>query len=110
MTIDASPIVDPPEDHQPGLAELSAISILNKQWDAITIEQRGPDGTELLGILAFYACPICFAVVPPPQTNPETGAYVKHFPQEHALRHVKEARDWDYVNQVIAGIRTADAE
>lgn len=35
-------------------------------WRSVSIEHRGPDGTEVLAMLVFMACPLCGAVVPPP--------------------------------------------
>lgn len=90
-------------EHEPGLAELSTVSVLNNEWQAISIEQRGPDGTEVIGMVIFYSCPVCNAVVAPP-----AGGI--NFPQEHAEWHVKQARDWDHVNTVIATFQQAGTE
>jgi hypothetical protein len=104
------PPVDPeaieaPEDHQPGISELSVISVLNSEWPTISVEQRGPDGTEVIGMVLFHACPLCNAVVPLP--NPETG---HHFPHVHAMFHVKQARDFDVLNRVLQAAAAAEAD
>lgn len=40
--------------------------LLHTAWRSVSIEHRGPDGTEVLAMLIFMVCPLCGAVVPPP--------------------------------------------
>lgn len=93
---DESP--ESPEQPEIGLAELSVLSVIQKEWKTVSIEQRGPDGTEVLGLLIFYVCPICFAVVPAPLRGDETI----EFHVEHSGWHRKQARDFDVLNRLIA--------
>lgn len=91
------PIEDQPtaeEEHSPGIAELSTLSRLRSDWKPISIQQLGPDGTEVLGMVLFYACPICSAVVAPPIEGNE-------FPREHAGFHIQQARDFDVLNTLL---------
>lgn len=97
--------LDAPADHQPGIAELSAISVLNNEWPTISIEQTGPDGTETIGMVLFHSCPICHAVVPLPDER-EGGM---HFPRSHAMFHIKQARDFDVLNGLLAKIAESEA-
>lgn len=83
-----------------GLAELSTISVLNKDWQGLTIDLTGPDGSEIIGRLVFLNCPLCSGVVAPaiPATDEYPG---RDFAMEHAAYHVKQAQDWDHVNQIV---------
>lgn len=95
---DAQPDTAPGEVDQfmPGPAELSVTSVLNNQWAALNIEQRGPDGSEVVMLLAFYACPLCNAVVAPPIPDGTD------FGLEHSKWHIKQARDLDVINAVFS--------
>lgn len=104
MPVDPEAIEAEP-DHQPGMAELSTISVLNKEWDTISIEQRGPDGSEVLAMLLFYSCPLCSAVIPPP--NEETG---ENFGRYHAMFHIKQARDFDVLNSLLRALALSESE
>lgn len=100
---DAQPVVEdavPERSTPPGPAELSTVSVLNKEWDGLTIDLTGPDGTETIGRLVFLNCPLCSGVVAPaiPATEDHPG---RDFAMEHAARHVKEAQDWDSINRLI---------
>lgn len=33
------------------------------QWETVTVEQRGPDGTTPIFLLTFAVCPICAAII-----------------------------------------------
>lgn len=78
-----------------GFAEASTRSVLASGWQQVSIEQRGPDGTEVLALVIFHVCPICRAVVPvPDEEHP--------FDAEHSGWHIKQAQDFDVINTVMA--------
>lgn len=90
---DSQPEPQEPE-HTPGIAELATLSSLKQEWKTITIQQFGPDGSEVIAMLVFYSCPICAAVVPPPVEGSE-------FAVDHANHHISQARDADVLNRAL---------
>lgn len=84
---------EPVEQRQPGAAEMSVLSLL-QNWKDLTIEQTGPDGTEVLFRIYFYVCPVCRAIVP---ANYEE----QDFQQAHTEFHLRQARDFDALNKVV---------
>lgn len=92
------------QEHHPGLAELSTVSVLNGDWAQISVEQRGPDGSEVIGGIALFAsCPVCWAVVPLPTEQ-------MNFMLEHSKWHIKQARDWDQINFLIEALQQAETD
>lgn len=81
------------EEHQPGPEESSVLSQL-QNWKDLTLEQRGPDGTEVLFLIYFYVCPICFAMVPADYEG-------QSFKGQHSEFHLRQARDLDALNKVV---------
>lgn len=67
-------------------------TFVNPGYQTLTIEQRGPDGTEVLGLVLFLSCPVCRAVVP---ANLE-GVDIDHG-DEHKRWHLAEASKQDEV-------------
>lgn len=86
---------------------MSTISVLNKQWEGLTVDMTGPDGSEIIGRLVFLNCPVCHGVVAP--TYEQEDGSVRDFATDHAANHIKQAQDWDNVNRLIE-ILTKDAE
>lgn len=78
------------------------ISVLNGDWEGLSVDLTGPDGTEIIGRLVFLNCPVCNSVVAPATED-------KDFAIEHAKRHIKEAQDWDHVNRLL-DLLTKDAQ
>lgn len=85
------------DTRQMGIAELSTLSVLERGWEQVTIEQRGPDGSEVIAILLFWVCPICRAVCPSPTED-------HPFTADHAGFHLKQARDFDVLNDLLGNL------
>lgn len=69
-----------------------------KGWRPVSLEQRGPDGTEILMLLIFYVCPVCSATIAPgPEDNESVMA------EEHREWHLSQARDLDQASTPWGG-------
>ena len=65
---------------------------LAKGWRPVSLEQRGPDGTEVIGMLLFYVCPVCAVVV-------AEGNEDNDFLVEHRAEHERLAKWQDEVDR-----------
>lgn len=80
------------EQSPEGPAERQVREVLDRGWKSVSIEQRGPDGTEVLMVLLFAVCPVCKCVVALPTDE-------HHFTEEHAGYHIEQARALDVVSR-----------
>lgn len=75
-----------------GRFEEEAQQGIDAGFPTVTLEQRGPDGTEILMLLIFYVCPLCAATVAPAEDeDPMRLAKV------HAEWHLQQARALDQI-------------
>lgn len=85
-----------PEGRTPGAMEQEVLDIFAQRgWRNISLEQRGPDGTEVLAMLLFHICPVCSACVP-------LGDEQNPLPDEHLGFHLGEAQKMD---EIVAGLQ-----
>lgn len=76
-------------EREPGPLESATAEVFEKRgWRTVTMEQRGPDGTEVLAMLLFHICPVCAACIP-------LGTEQDPLPDEHRDYHLKEAQALD---------------
>lgn len=83
-----------PEGHEPGPEERRVVEILSGDWDGISLDHYGPDGSIAISRLVFKACPLCFAVVPPDSYDADRDTE-RFFALDHGRWHVAEARKQD---------------
>lgn len=78
-----------------GVYETQArLSLQEGNWRTVTLDQFGPDGTEVIARLLFYVCPVCAATVAP--GNEENDLRL-----EHADYHVRQAHEFDVLHGLI---------
>lgn len=76
-------------DRELGAIERATAEVFERRgWRTVTLEQTGPDGTEVLSMLLFHICPICSACIP-------LGTEDDPLPDEHRDWHIGEAQALD---------------
>lgn len=76
-------------EHTPGPQEQAVLDrFAEVGWRSVTMDQVGPDGTEVLAMLMFHLCPVCATCVP-------LGTVDDPFPDLHRDYHLAEAQRWD---------------
>jgi hypothetical protein len=67
----------------------------NVGWRSITLDNRGPDGTEPVALLIFHLCPVCTTCVP-------LGTEEDPLPDLHEKYHLDDAQA---IDEIVVGVQ-----